>query len=280
MISKRAQRTCLGTMSALWMTAVAGLLGDLFRESHIVELTEIGLASFGAVFAFLAMLDAHNAFLKAEKVEEAVGSFRMSFQDVMGEMVSMCRNAKGKLSILIPTPGYGYLFGEMEQSRMFVDELEEFLRRNGTFLELFLVVGDPSRPDKELIPQRYLQRAFELEGKKRVNADDYTALVSKVFSCISTYKAKAKLKLLNSDPNVRLMLADVDNPENRACLLSFAQADPDNVETEFKSTGFKSTHSYMVNAVRDLLLVYADELRRGPPILPLDNIESLYVMVR
>ncbi len=267
---------------ASWLTAEIGLLLDLFHTARLLELVGVGLGSFGAIFAILAMIDAHKAFVKAEQVEEAIGSFRMSFQDVIDEMVKMCRNAQHTLSILIPTPGYGYLFDETDLSRSLVEELEAFIRRDGTKLDLFLIVGDQSRPAKELIPQRYLRRAFQLEEERKsraVTARGYIELIERVFSAVDTNASKAKLTILKADPNIRLIIAD-DQQDNRCCLLSFAQSDPANIAREFKSTGFKSTHGHMVQAVNDLLAVYSSELGSEVEHAQIDYIKSFYVMAR
>lgn len=268
---------------SLWLTTEVGLICNLFHPERITELIGVGLGSFGAIFAVLAMIDAHKAFLKAEQVEEAIGSFRMTFQEVIEEMVKMIRNAKKQLSILVPTPGFGYLFGERDLSRAFVEELEAFLRRDETMLSLFLVVGDKSRPVKKWIPQRYLRRAFQIEedGTRRTaKAGIYTELVGRVFRAIIDNPNSAMLTVLRADPNIRLILADVDDPDNRCCFLSFAQSNPDVINREFKSTGFKSSHGHMVQSVQDLLNVYSSELGDRVPLNKIDSMKSLYVIVK
>ena len=115
---------------------------------------------------------------------------------------------------------------------------------------------------------------------RNVTAKGYIELIERVFSAVDTNANKAKLTILKADPNIRLIIADADDQDNRCCLLSFAQSDPTNIELEFKSTGFKSTHSHMMQAVYDLLAVYSSELGSEVEHSKIDYIKSFYVMAR
>jgi hypothetical protein len=255
------------------------LVLDLLHFAHAKELTEIGIGVFGGVFAILAMKDAHRAFQKAEEVGEAVGSFRTSFKNVMEEMQTLGKRAKNSLCILIPTPAYGYLFGEPDLSRAMVSIIEDFVGREGTQLELYFVLGDSSLPQKLLLPQRYLKRAYDLQKDRnsRVSADEYVRLVERVFAVIKENPGKVSLRVLNSDPNVRIIIADHDDPEHRACLLSFAQSEPGDITKEFQSTGFRSIRNEMVQAVKDLINVYA---REQSQVVTSDDVRSSFVILK
>lgn len=267
----------LWAVASVYLTVLIGLLFNPLDFSHAKEFTELGIAVFGGVFAILAMMDAHRAFRKAKEVEEAVGSFRMSFEAVMEEMLDLVQRAKGSLCMLIPTPAYGYLFGEPALSNAIVTGIEAFVQRDDTHLELYLVFGSQSQPPKLLLPQRYLKRAYDLQKDVNggVSADVYTNLVERVFNVIRKNPNKAELRILNSDPNVRIIIADPDNPEQRACLLSFAQSDPGDITKKFQSTGFRSTRSEMVRAVRDLISVYSSEQSEAVAV---DSVRTFYVI--
>ena len=246
---------------ALCVTWAIAFLLNLNHFDRAVEFTFVALGVCGATYAVFAMFDAHRAFQKSKDVEEAVGSFRRTFKSILEEMVLMIRNATTELRILIPTPGYGYLFDETELSEVFVTALEAFLGRPETRLELCLVLGPGSRTGGSL-PQRYLARAQKLEMRELggIREETYVALVERVFALIAHHPDQATCWVLDSDPNVRIILADADNPVARRCLLSFAQSNPDNIDSKFEATGFVSTRAEMVAAVSDLLSLYRMEI--------------------
>jgi len=229
---------------------------------HPVKVIEIFIAISGATFAILAMLDAHRAFRKAREVQEAVGSFRMNFRSILEEMVLLIRDTKSHLTLLFPTPGYGYLFGEPELSERLVSVLESFLNKENTSLRLLLVLGDPQKGKKYYIPQRYLQRARTLELKEGSNlhANEYIELVDRVFSLLENHQAKATVSFLTTDPNVRILVSDPEDIKSRTCILAFAQSEPNETGREFRAIGFRSTRAEMVQAVSDLIEVYLKEM--------------------
>jgi hypothetical protein len=264
--------------ASIYLALIVALVFDLLHFSLAKELTEISIGVFGAVFAILAMRDAHRAFQKAQEVGEAVGSFRTSFRNVMEEMLGLAKRAKNSLCILIPTPAYGYLFGEPALSRSMVGVIEDFVTQEGTHLELYFVLGGASLPQRLLLPQRYLKRAYDLQKDRSSGvADEYVRLVERVFAVIKMNPGKVSLRVLNSDPNVRIIIADENDPEHRACLLSFAQSEPGDLTREFQSTGFRSTRNEMVQAVRDLVNVYAQEQSREAAS---DDVRSSFVILK
>lgn len=262
---------------SLWLTAIIVLLLDLNHWHRIEEIVETGIAVIGALFAVLAMIDARRSFKKAEEVLESVESYRMNFHDVLEEMRCMVQSATKNLDILIPTPAYGYLFGQTELSKQFLSALEDFLEREETELRLVLVLGDIGN-SKEMIPQRYLQRAYNIQSSNLpmsngISANEYTDIVRKAFSTFKEKSSKVKLWVLNADPNVRIIISDYDDEERRAGFLSFAQLDPDNVEQPFESKGFRSNRRELVGGILDLINVYRSEGERKYNI---DDIKKYY----
>jgi hypothetical protein len=273
----------LGAGASLLLTAaVAGVFGlvnwNLTDWSHSLKITEIGIAVTGGIFAILAMLDAHRAFRKAREVQEAVGSFRMSFRDVMEEMVLLLREARQHLVLLLPTAGYGYLFGEPELSSELVTALEKYLELPNTTLDLYLIGGDRRRL-RESIPQRYLLRAFALQRQdpSRHSAADYIKLVEHVFTIVAQHSDRVTLHLLKTDPNVRIVISDPQDVSSRACLLAFAQDKPDDIAREFRASGFRSTRVEMVRAMLDLVQVYSAEM--GEDVVA-EDVRDIYTVLQ
>ncbi len=250
----------------IWLFLEVALLLDLLHLGHAFDAVHIGLAIVGGVFAVLAMMDAHRAFSKAQEVQEATGSFRMSFSAVMEEMVEIIENAQVNATVLVPTPGYGFLFGQRQLSSRFVQALEDFVTQRGGQVDLYLVVGTTD-PISESVPQQYLWRAYELQtngtGSKGVVYEEYRQLVERVFLLHARSSGSMRIHVLESDPSVRLILADVEDSSNRVCLLSFAQLEPLNTQREFESKGFMSRRTEMVRAVQDLVTVYQSSERVG-----------------
>lgn len=253
---------------------------SFYHLEMIKEFMEMILVVFGTVFAVLAMIDAHQAFHKAKQVEEAIGSFRLNFSDILEEMTNMVNTTNGRLSILIPTPAYGYLFGEPDKSKQLLNAIATFIQKDKTHLELYLVFGAKPSSVRTQIPQQYLRRADKLVKNKMagVREQEYEQLIENLFQVISQHSAKVDLYLLKSDPNVRIIVGDAENPDKRSCLLSFAQSNPDDIKREFQSKGFKSTRSEMVQAMQDRLKVYFLEQGDMVENQDIQNIRAIYTV--
>ena len=85
----------------------------------VFELLAILLAVVGAVFAILARIDARNAFEASRNLQRALSSFRSSFKDIMNDIPLFVDQSRKSLSIMIPTPMYGFVFGEREAALKF-----------------------------------------------------------------------------------------------------------------------------------------------------------------
>lgn len=237
------------------------------------DIAELILAAIGSVFAFFAFLDASRAFHTSRMVQEEVSSYQTDFHRIMEEMVAQVKNARSELWILLPTPGYGYLFGEMALARELVSALEAFLGQEENKMYLYVVMGNPADPPREWISQRYMRRAYKLEEdpRSRVSAAEYATLVKRMFTALSTAKAAHSLCVLRTDPNVRAIVADSDRRSACSCLLSFAQSNPEEELRGFESKGFTGKRPELAAAVRDLMQVYEKELKVDVPLAELEG---------
>jgi hypothetical protein len=249
-----------------WLVVIC-LVFNLKPFERPREFVEMALGVGGCVFAVLAMRDAHAAFQEAVEVRKAVGSFRLSFRAILEAMVFICRDADSEIRLLLPTPAYGFLFGEEGQSRELVAALGALIDRRSTGKVVLYLVCDASPAyANRCTPQRYLRRAYELrnsDGTRVVDPSGYVALVNQVFDLAEKYPERVTIHTLRTDPNIRVAIADPDDVKRRKCVLAFACSSADEATRDFRSSGFTSTQMEMVHAARDLLGVY-DVTTVGP----------------
>lgn len=254
---------CFWAIVTLLLSLQAATMFDLFERPF--ELAHITIAIVGSIWAILAMADAHRAFVKAQQVEEAVGSFRMSFSEIMEEMVRIIRSASKTVRLLLPTPAYGFLFKEQNRSYELVSALEAFLSAPNTKLELVFILGS-LEPAEKNIAQAYLRIA---QSMSRDIFADYRKLVRRVFDLIKTHRSKTSLVCLKEDPNVRILVADA----NYDSCISLTAFKADEEPATFDSKGFCSRRRPMVEAMNGLIELYIKE--RGNPIEP-DDLRPQY----
>jgi len=275
-------RALIGAVVCLWLWLILALVLDLVHNEHLTEGAELFLAIVGGVFAFLATEDAHRAFIKAREVQEAVGSFRVGFAPILEEMTDTLKAAASTVVLLLPTPVYGYLFGQPKLSIAFVDELALYLRRESTSLKLCLVRGDKeAAAPRSWSPQQYLRRGYRLQADKgsTVRVETYVEQVARFFALLQDREGQVELYLLSSDPNVRILIAD-DEHESAKCVLAFAPSQIHDTTLTFEAMGFMSTRKEMIIAAKTLWHFYATEKGERVSVGDYDRIRSLFTTLQ
>jgi hypothetical protein len=218
------------------------------EDAPLVSKIEWFLLIIGSFFAVIAAFDAHRAFTKSNELLESFGSFKSNFSDILEEMIHIIDSANQTLILLLPTPAYGYLFGQQELSQRFVDSLSKFIKKRNTSLELFLVLDEARR--KNSLPQRYLRIAEHNRQFK-----EYTDILKGMFGLLEKKIGKIQLRTISYDPNVRILIADNTDLKNGVCFMFFTQSFPE-ATTGFEAKGIKSQRRELIYAMKDLIYLY------------------------
>lgn len=262
---------------------IRNVLRSLTSESYfgggltVFELLTMCLAVVGAVFAILARIDARSAFKASKDLQDALTSFRSSFKSIMKEIPAFIDRSRKGLSIMIPTPMYGYVFKEREAALLFMEALTRKLTELGldasemTTIKLILINSGNGQRQSKL----YLQLANALGEGEEQTFKDNTKLFLQAFKSAAANTKKylgrgVEVRMLSKyDPHVRLFVAEefvlpdlqVVHREGGQVMVVFTQSDISNADpnVEFKATAFMSTNREMVESLGMLFNLYWED---------------------
>lgn len=206
----------------------------------------VALGVFGGLFASWSMFDAHAASVSSEEVLETLHSFRENHAELIDEFIDLIGRAESTIELLLPTPAYGFLFGQAERSKALCRALIKACSNPKISVSLLLVTGTQ---------QKYLEEAASLGSKQ---SDLFSSLCGEVVTALLNGESN-QISFMQYDPHVRAVIVDRDVRDGAQykgiCVLSFTQNYNDTYRN-FESKGFRSQRVQLVRAVSELTEVY------------------------